>query len=83
MSGIERKTFSLPRELMQALDEEVMLSGRSVNAIVVARLQGSMADHRQSEQLQSENQKLRTEVEELKAELADRPPPGLLISTEM
>jgi FtsZ-binding cell division protein ZapB len=75
MSVIERKTFSLPPELMQALDEEAMTSRRSVNAIVVERLCGALEAQRLAQQLQADNGQLSDEVAKLEADLATRPPP--------
>lgn len=76
MSSPVRKTFVLPDALARSLDEEAMASGQSVNAILVARLQGEAAVRREKEQLAAEGQRLGAEVARLKADLATRPPPN-------
>lgn len=75
MSSV-RKTFVLPDALARSLDEEAMASAQSVNAILVARLQGEAALRREKEQLAAEGQRLGAEVAWLKADLATRPPPN-------
>ncbi|MFQ3595897.1 MAG: hypothetical protein SNJ63_07270 [Sphingomonadaceae bacterium] len=76
MSSPVRKTFLLPDALARSLDEEAMASAQSVNAVLVARLQGEAAVRREKEQLAAEVQRLGAEVARLKADLATRPPPN-------